>query len=218
MNSGREQDGSKICAVPVQSRIFVAMIGRLAPRAPWLLSNPGLLLALTLALLLVPASRLLADGGAVLTQQKTGPYLVTLFGSPAPLRAGPADLSVMIQDAATGAPVLDQSVSIKVQAAVDPHSTAWVPPCCSMRTMTGVVPATHAAAQNKLLYAANVILPSSGPHELIVRIGGDSSEILTTSLAVEPPAPPVTSYWMYLALPPVLIGAFALNQRIRRRG
>lgn len=176
-----------------------------------------ILAALILALLLIPTSRTLADGGAVLTQQKTGPYLVTLFGSPTPLRAGPADLSVMVQDAATGNPVLDQSVSIKVQAAVDPHSTAWVPPCCSMRTMTGVVPATHDAAQNKLLYAANVVLPSSGVHEVIVRIGGDTGEILSTTLSVEPPAPPVTSYWMYLALPPVFIGAFALNQRIRRR-
>lgn len=201
-----------------QARAFVLSVGRLAPRAPWIRSNCAILLSLILALLLVPTSRVLADGGAVLTQQKTGPYLVTLFGSPAPLRAGPADLSVMIQNADTGNPVLDLPVSIKVQAALDPHSTAWVPPCCSMRTMTGIVPATHDAAQNKLLYAANIVLPSSGAHEILVRIGSDPGEILSTTLNVQPPAPPVTSYWMYLALPPVLIGAFALNQRIRKRG
>jgi len=39
-----------------------------------------------LACALIQESR--ADGGAVLTQEVVGPYRVTLFGSPSPLRAG----------------------------------------------------------------------------------------------------------------------------------
>lgn len=168
--------------------------------------------------LLVLSSSAFADGGAVLSQQKAGPWLVTLFGSPTPLRAGPADLSVMIQDAATGAPVLDQSVSVKVQATATPGSEAWMPPCCTMKKSTGIVAATHAAAQNKLLYAANIILPASGPRDAIIQIGaGDDAEILETKLEVQPPAPPLSSYWAFLAAPPLLVGAFALNQRLRRR-
>jgi hypothetical protein len=169
-------------------------------------------------ILLATALSARADGGAVLSQQKTGPWLVTLFGSPTPLRAGPADLSVMIQDATTGAPILDQPVSVKVQATTVPGSEAWMPPCCSMKKSVGVVAATHAAAQNKLLYAANVILPASGPHDVIVQIGSlDDGRILSTRLDVQPPAPPLSSYWAFLAAPPVFVGLFALNQRLRRR-
>jgi hypothetical protein len=174
--------------------------------------------SLVIGYLLASALCARADGGSVLSQQKAGPWLVTLFGSPTPLRAGPADLSVMIQDAATGAPVLDQSVSVKVQATATPGSEAWMPPCCSMKQSAGVVAATHAAAQNKLLYAANVILPASGPHDVIVQIGkADDAEILEAKLDVQPPAPPLSNYWAFLAAPPLLVGAFALNQRLRRR-
>jgi hypothetical protein len=168
--------------------------------------------------LLASALCAFADGGAVISQQKAGPWLVTLFGSPTPLRAGPADLSVMIQDSATGAPVLDQPVSVKVQATATPGSEAWMPPCCSMKKDAGIVAATHAAAQNKLLYAANIILPASGAHDVIIRIGKpEDAEILTANLDVQPPAAPLSHYWTFLAAPPLLIGLFALNQRLRRR-
>ncbi len=176
--------------------------------------------------LLAAARASWADGGAVLSQQVVGPYRITLFGSPSPLRAGPADLSVMLQDAQTGAPVLDQAVAIQVMKAAssDSSSTAWVPPCCSMKTSTAAVPATHAAAQNKLLYAANFLLPASGRHDISVTIGapGSASPLSTlptlhTQLTIAPPAPPLTGYWAYLAAPPLVVVGFALNQRLRRR-
>lgn len=157
-----------------------------------------------------------ADGGAVLAQQIAGPYRVTLFGSPSPLRAGPADLSVMLQDAKTGEPVLDRAVTIKITAAAEPGSTAWVPPCCSMKTTAGTVAATHDAAQNKLLYAANVTIPASGAHDLTIRVG-DDEEFLRTRVAVAAPLPPLSVYWAYLAFPPLAIIGFAANQRLRRR-
>jgi hypothetical protein len=169
---------------------------------------------LSLALL----SSAFADGGAVLSQQTSGPYRITLFGSPSPLRAGPADLSVMIQDAKTGAPVLDQSVAIDVTAAMNSGSTAWIPPCCSMDAKTiGAVAATHANAQNKLLYAASIVLPASGQHDVTVRIGGDKGHSLESKIDVQSPSSPATSYWACLAAPPLLIGIFALNQRLRRK-
>jgi len=170
-----------------------------------------------LACALIHESR--ADGGAVLTQEVVGPYRVTLFGSPSPLRAGPADLSVMLQDAKTGEPILDRAVTLKIAAAASPGSEAWVPPCCSMKTTSGAVTATHAAAQNKLLYAANVLLPASGPHAITITVNDSSSQpsTLNSQLTIEPPAPPLTNYWAFLAFPPLLVGGFALNQRLRRR-
>jgi hypothetical protein len=158
-----------------------------------------------------------ADGGAVIKQQISGPYRVTLFGSPSPLRAGPADLSVMIQDAKTGEPVLNQSVAIDVKAALDSTSTAWLPPCCSMAKSAGTVTATHANAQNKLLYAANIVLPASGLHDITVQIGDATAPSIESKIDVQPPSAPAASYWAYLAAPPLFIGIFALNQRLRRR-
>ena len=167
-----------------------------------------------------------ADGGVVLREEVSGPYRVTLFGSPAPLRAGPADLSVFVQDAKTGAPVLDHVVTVSVTATAEPASSeAWAPPCCSMKVKTSAVTATHAAAQNKLLYAADVIFPASGPHDLTVTVrppGADpekpAAATLTTAAQIAPPAPPLSAYWAYLAAPPFLIAGFALHQRLRRRG
>ncbi|MDD5198232.1 MAG: hypothetical protein PHC88_00385 [Terrimicrobiaceae bacterium] len=185
------------------------MAGLRAQRSP--IAFPAFLLSL----FLVPQIAF-ADGGAVLAQEVVGACRVTLFGSPAPLRAGPADLSVMLQDAATGAPILDRSVTIQIQAAANPGSEAWVPPCCSMKTTTDAASATHAGAQNKLLYAANVLLSSSGPHEVTIRFG-DGGESLHTQVAIQPPAPPLAAYWAFLAAPPLLIAGFALNQRLRRR-
>ena len=43
-----------------------------------------------------------ADGGQVRLTQRHGDMQITVFTSPSPLRAGPVDVSVCIQDAATG--------------------------------------------------------------------------------------------------------------------
>ncbi|HEY8901112.1 MAG TPA: hypothetical protein VIM61_11935 [Chthoniobacterales bacterium] len=178
-------------------------------------------LAFGIALLLLLPAAAFADGGAVISQQVVGPYRVTLFGSPSPLRAGPADLSVMLQDAATGEAVLDRKVAIQVQAVTnDAKSEAWVPPCCSMKPTVAAITATHAVAQNKLLYAANVLLPASGPHQISVIIGDGPAApdaTLQATAEIAPPAPPASAYWAYLAAPPIIIAGFALNQRLRRR-
>ncbi len=156
-----------------------------------------------------------ADGGAVLAEQTAGPYHITLFGSPSPLRAGPADLSVFIQNAKTGEAVLTPQVDIQVQAASTDVGEAWVPPCCSMKTGARTVTATHDAAQNKLLYAASVVLPASGPHKVLIRL--DEADAFSAPVEISPALPPAAHYWSYLALPPLLIAGFALNQRLRRR-
>ena len=37
-----------------------------------------------------------ADGGAVQFRTNAGPYVITVFTSPSPLSAGPADISVLL--------------------------------------------------------------------------------------------------------------------------
>jgi hypothetical protein len=155
-----------------------------------------------------------ADGGAVIAQETANDLTVTIFASPAPLRAGPADISVMLQDAKTGEPVLDRNVVVSVSSLDVSAGAAWVPPCCSMES-SSAVRATHANAQNKLLQSANVIVPTSGPVAVAVRI--DDSAPIVANLEARPPLPPAAAYWPYLALPPLAIGLFAINRRARHR-
>ena len=96
----------------------------------------GLLLV---AALLAFSSRAQADGGFVELHQEVGPFVVTVFSAPGPLRAGPVDISVLVQDRASGQPVLDGEVLV-----------------CLKRegAITLVERATRELAQNKLLYSA----------------------------------------------------------------
>src|SRR5437016_2241901 len=54
-----------------------------------------------------------ADGGTVRLSERQGNYRLTVLTAPTPLRAGPVDVSVLIQDIATGEPASNVQVMIK---------------------------------------------------------------------------------------------------------
>src|SRR5262249_156491 len=54
-----------------------------------------------------------ADGGTVRLSQRAGGYQVTVFTEPTPLRAGPVDVSVLVQDAATGQALPGAQVTVR---------------------------------------------------------------------------------------------------------
>ena len=74
--------------------------------------QPILMLALLLFLILHPSSLARADGGAVRLRQRAGGYQIAVFTSPTPFRAGPVDVSVLVQDAATGECVPEAQVTV----------------------------------------------------------------------------------------------------------
>ena len=100
-----------------------------------------------LLLLFFPAL-LLSDGGVILTRQTVNDLDITVFASPQPLRAGPVDISVLVQKDKTS--VLDAAVEIAWSPSSS-SSPAWMPPCCSMDQNTDKIPATRAHSQNKLI-------------------------------------------------------------------
>jgi hypothetical protein len=144
--------------------------------------------AALLALLL--ALRAEADGGLVRISQPVGPYTVTVFSAPTPLRVGPIDLSVLVQR--DGTPVLDLPVSMVLRNG-DTRLEA---------------PATHAAATNKLLYAAPLLLPAAGRWVVNVTVGVES---VGFEMDAEP-ALGVLAFWPYLVLPFVCVALFAVHQ------
>jgi hypothetical protein len=160
----------------------------------------------------------LADGGVIVGQTTAEGWQVTLFASPAPLRAGPVDLSVLVQDAATGAAVLDAAVAVGWTATQPDAGTDWLPPCCSMDTALGKLPARRDHSQNKLLYGAIVPVRSAGPGELAVSVrAGDRSLDWTLPVNAARPRPPLLTYWPLVALPVGAVGIFSLHQRLSRR-
>ena len=144
-----------------------------------------------------------ADGGAVQFARLAGPFAITVFTTPSPLRAGPVDISLMIQSRDSQQPVLDcrALVQLRKEGAISIRSEA-----------------THEAAQNKLLYAAQVNIPESGTWELEVTIEhGDDSINVVGEIVAASSMPVLLVYWRSLALPPLFISLFALNQWLKRR-
>jgi len=67
--------------------------------------------------ILHPSSFLRADGGTIRMSEKKGGFLITVFTAPAPFRAGPVDISVLVQDASTEEPVPQAQVSVRMTKA-----------------------------------------------------------------------------------------------------
>src|SRR4030095_3505382 len=56
-----------------------------------------------------------ADGGVVMCQRTSAPFTITLFSTEMPLRPGPADLSVLLEEPDGHSPILDAKVFMELQ-------------------------------------------------------------------------------------------------------
>lgn len=149
---------------------------------------------------------LLADGGTVQFHKQSGPFDVTLFSSPVPLRAGHADLSVMVQKLTDHSYIQNATVTIHLR-----RSTAE-------NVVEVVAPAIHAKAANKLLYAAQMTIPSPGPWQVNVEIEAAGTTVTATGeIQALPAQAPAVTYWGYFALIPFVILLFLFNRWLRRR-
>lgn len=132
---------------------------------------------------------------------ESGPFVITLFSSPSPLRSGPADLSVLVESVENHSAILDADVSIE------------------LRQRNGgeeAVKASHAAATNKLLYAALPDIPNAGTWAVTIRVRRDKAEgLVRGNIEVLPAPPAVFAYWLYFAAVPCCIGLFILHQRLK---
>jgi FixH len=145
----------------------------------------------------------LADGGVVQMQRSAGPFVITVFTAPAPLRAGPAEISIMVQDSSNHNPVLDAEVTVRLyregKEAVE-------------------VEAARGGSKSKLLYAALLSLPEEGRWEIEVIVVRNSEEArISGAIVVAPQRSFLLTYWWTLALPPVAIGLFIINQWLKRK-
>jgi hypothetical protein len=144
-----------------------------------------------------------ADGGAVVLAERAGDYQVTVLASPVALHVGPADLSVLVQDAATGQPV--DGLLVTLSLAPEGSSPA-----------DGLVqPATRAAATNKLFYAAKFELSAAGRWTLSATVENrQRTETIQGVLEVAGPPPRWLELWPWIGWPVVVVLLFALRERL----
>jgi hypothetical protein len=145
-----------------------------------------------------------ADGGTIRLSEQRGEYRITVFTTPALVRAGPVDISVLVQDAATGelAPAVQATISAKCLGA---HGT----------TLRQV--ATTEAATNKLYRAAIFDLPEAGLWEVNVAITGDLGKAeVSFGLDAAPPLPRWLVMWPWFTWPALVILLFGIHLLLAR--
>lgn len=145
-----------------------------------------------------------ADGGTVRHSEKHGPFHVTIFTSPNPFRAGPVDVSVLVQDATTRKPIQHLPVKLKLANR-------------SLPKVTQSLPMTHTDSTNKLFYSAKFELPEAGVWLMSVDIQGANSVTVPFEVSAVKKLPRWIELWPWIVLPIVPMVLFLIHQIRRQR-
>ncbi len=164
----------------------------------------NILASLRLGVLLTAVA--FGDGSVVLFRQHVQPFEITVFTEHTPVTVGQSNLSVLVQKAADHSDVPDARVTLRLQKEE------------GGKIVEVVAPATHAKAANKLLYGANITLPSEGNWAFTADIEAQGARVaMPAQLAVGEPESPLKQKWPLIAFIPVAIILFVINRRLRRR-
>ena len=160
---------------------------------------------LLISVLLALPARVLADGGSLRLTEESGNYQIAIFTSPTPLRAGPVDISALVQDAVTHEPVSDVQIVVKA----------------ARRDRRGAVirrPATFEAATNKLFQAAALDLNEPGWWQIEIGLDGPRGEAsVALDIEAEKPLPRYLAMWRWLTWPALPILLFGAHQFLVNR-
>jgi hypothetical protein len=166
--------------------------------------KPIHMLLLLSSLIPHPSSFARADGGAVQLRERAGDYQITVFTSPTPLRAGPVDISVLVQDAATGECMPETRVTVCLK----------VPGAERMLEY----PATTEAATNKLLRASEFQLPEPGWWDVSVVVEGPHGPaVVRFGIQADEPPPRWLDLWPWFSWPALAVALFGAHRVLVRR-
>jgi hypothetical protein len=184
--------------------------------------------AILLALILTP-SVAKADGGVVRFIGSQGPFLISIFTPAEVLRDHSAEVAVMVQNRETGEVVMDAEVDLRFVAPsgaimrsndprCGPSDNPLSPGLMDSPAQSPYFRATRSKAANRLFYGTSVVLPVAGDWQVqaTVRQGGGTASV-TCALPVGMPPRRLAGLWPYLALPPLAIALFVMNQSLRGR-
>jgi hypothetical protein len=147
-----------------------------------------------------------ADGGTLRLSQTRDGYHIAVFTSPTPLRAGTVDVSVFLQDAKSGQPVLDVPIQVTAFPMGRPE-----------QAVNGL--ATSELATNKLFRSAYLELPEAGVWHIDVQILRDEQPIeVGFDVELAGPPPPWLDLVLWLSWPLVVILLYVIHvMRVRGR-
>ena len=130
-------------------------------------------------------------GGAPhLSNAVVGPYRVSAWTQPSPLRAGNMHVSIAVSEppasnaaAEAGSPVLDAIVNVRLNPVDQTGETL-------------AAPATHQNATNKLFYEADLTVPAEGQWQVTILVEGPAgSGHANFQIEVLPPSPFNWAFW-----------------------
>jgi hypothetical protein len=137
--------------------------------------------------------------------ERQGAYRISVFMSPDPLRAGPIDISVLLQDAETGMPITNPQVNVSL-----------TPSSGRGRTIHAV--ATNDAATNKLLSAALVELPEPGLWDIeIAYLAQHSSARVQFRADAGPRSAGWLNEWPWFSWPAAVVIIFVIHRGLVSR-
>jgi hypothetical protein len=165
-------------------------------------------LILAESIVLCSSPVLWADGGAIRLCERRGNYQITVLTAPTPPRAGPIDISVLVQNAANNRLLLEGRVAVT--------ATPRDHPARAVRRL-----ATAETATNKLFRAAEFELREPGWWDVEVSIDGPlGTEHARLEMEAAPPLPKWLALWPWFSWPALAILLFGVHQLLvhsRRR-
>jgi hypothetical protein len=136
-------------------------------------------------------------------RQTVGGYQIAVFTSPTPLRAGPLDISVLVQGAATNEWLAEARVTVFLKAAQGRHTLE-----CQ---------ATTEAATNKLFHAALFELPEAGQWDVEVAVEGPMGPArVEFSVEAAEAQPRWRELWPWFTWPALVIALFGVHCLLRK--
>jgi hypothetical protein len=144
-----------------------------------------------------------ADGGTVRVHQIAGSYQIAVFTSPTPFRAGLVDISVLVQDAATGEYLPQARVTLRLTSPGTPQSLEFS--------------ATTETVTNRLFHAAVFELPHAGLWDVAVAVDGPRGPAAVRfDVVADAPTPRWVELWAWFTWPLLVIALFAVHRALAR--
>jgi hypothetical protein len=146
----------------------------------------------------------LADGGLLRCSQQQGDLRISVFTSPSPVRAGPIDVSVLVQEVESGDVAREPDVQVELVSHNGQHHVA-------------IVKATFAAAENKLFRAAKLNLPAPGRWDVRVECRDKRiSDPIRVSFSMDAgdAASKWYAVWPWISWPAAVVVIFAIHRAL----
>lgn len=168
-----------------------------------MLTCPRTVLSLLIGVVVISSAH--ADGGTLhFTGQRHG-YQITVFTSPTPLRTGLIDVSVLVQETATG--------KIRTNVPVTVHAYPLNHPAAAIGGS-----ATPEAATNKLFQAIVLNLPEPGEWHIQVMVQGSDPPLpIELEVVVAGAMPSWVDLSLWIGWPAVAVVLFGIHQWLVHR-